>query len=88
MVEPSRDLGHVPADEIRMKTQGGIVMATGITDYCWSVRDLLSYHVPPSRWTPAMPWGCVSHAFKRLSEGGAGTTVSRGATSPNLAKKS
>ena len=27
-------------------------MAAGITDHCWSVQDLLSYHVPPPRWTP------------------------------------
>src|SRR3989449_11297971 len=25
-------------------------MAAGITDHCWSVRELLSYHVPPPRW--------------------------------------
>jgi hypothetical protein len=27
-------------------------MAAGITDHCWSVQELLSYHVPPPRWTP------------------------------------
>src|SRR5262249_31949505 len=27
-------------------------MAAGITTHCWSVRELLSYHVPPPRWTP------------------------------------
>src|SRR5918996_1245026 len=25
-------------------------MAAGITDHCWSVRELLSYHVPSPRW--------------------------------------
>jgi hypothetical protein len=27
-------------------------MAAGITDHAWSVHELLSYHVPPPRWTP------------------------------------
>jgi transposase-like protein/IS1 family transposase len=43
-------------------------MATGITDHCWSVRELLSYHVPPPRWTPPKPRGRPSHALKRLIE--------------------
>ena len=43
-------------------------MAAGITDHCWSVRELLSYHVPPPRWTPPKQRGCPSHALKRLIE--------------------
>ena len=43
-------------------------MAAGITDHCWSVRELLSYHVPPPRWTPPKQRGRPSHAFKRLIE--------------------
>jgi transposase-like protein/IS1 family transposase len=43
-------------------------MATGITDHCWSVRELLSYHVPPPRWTPPRQRGRPSHALKRLIE--------------------
>jgi transposase-like protein/IS1 family transposase len=43
-------------------------MATGITDHCWSVRELLSYHVPPPRWTPPKPRGRLSHALKDLIE--------------------
>src|SRR5438046_6737064 len=27
-------------------------MAAGITDHCWSVRELLSYHVPQPHWKP------------------------------------
>jgi hypothetical protein len=27
-------------------------MAAGITHHCWTVQELLSFHVPPSRWTP------------------------------------
>src|SRR5467141_3027153 len=43
-------------------------MAAGITDHGWSVRELLSYHVPPPRWTPPKQRGRPSHAFKRLIE--------------------
>ena len=41
-------------------------MAAGITEHCWSVQDLLSYHVPPPRWTPPKHRGRPSHAMKRL----------------------
>jgi hypothetical protein len=27
-------------------------MATGLTDHCWSVKELLSYRVPPPAWKP------------------------------------
>jgi transposase-like protein len=43
-------------------------MAAGITDHCWSIQELLSYHVPPPRWTPPTQRGRPSHAFKRLIE--------------------
>ena len=43
-------------------------MAAGITDHGWSVRELLSYHVPPPRWTPPKQRGRPSHALKRLIE--------------------
>jgi len=41
-------------------------MAAGITEHCWSVQDLLSYHVPPPRWTPPKQRGRPSHAMKHL----------------------
>lgn len=41
-------------------------MAAGITDHCWSVCELLSYHVPPPGWTPPKHRGRPSHALKRL----------------------
>jgi transposase-like protein/IS1 family transposase len=41
-------------------------MAAGITPHCWTVRELLSFHVPPPRWTPPTQRGRPSHAFKRL----------------------
>jgi transposase-like protein len=43
-------------------------MAAGGTDHCWSVRALLSLHVPPPRWTPPTQRGRPSHALKRLIE--------------------
>jgi IS1 family transposase len=43
-------------------------MAAGITPRCWTVQELLSFHVPPSRWTPPKQCGRPSHALKRLVE--------------------
>ncbi len=43
-------------------------MAAGLTDHCWSVRELLSFPVPPPRWTPPAQRGRPSHALKRLIE--------------------
>lgn len=41
-------------------------MAAGITDHCWTVQELLRYHVPPSRWTPPKRRGRVSKATQEL----------------------
>jgi transposase-like protein/IS1 family transposase len=41
-------------------------MAAGITDHCWTVQELLSFHVPPRRWTPPKQRGRPSHALQRL----------------------
>ena len=41
-------------------------MAAGITAHCWTVQELLSFPVPPSRWTPPKQRGRPSHALKRL----------------------
>jgi hypothetical protein len=43
-------------------------MAAGITDHCWTVQELLSFHVPPPRWTPPKQRGRPAHALKRLIE--------------------
>jgi transposase-like protein len=43
-------------------------MAAGITDHGWTVQEWLSFHVPPSRWTPPTKRGRPSHALKRLIE--------------------
>src|SRR5438309_4957552 len=51
-------------------TRGGTTpaMAAGITDHCWTVQELLSFHVPPPRWTPPKQRGRPAHALKRLIE--------------------
>lgn len=43
-------------------------MAAGITDHCWTVRELLSFHAPPPRWTPPKQRGRPSQALKCLIE--------------------
>ena len=41
-------------------------MAAGITPHCWTVRELLSFPVPPPRWTPPVRRGRRSQALHRL----------------------
>ena len=43
-------------------------MAAGITDHGWTVQELLSFHVPPPRWTPPTQRGRPSHTLKCLIE--------------------
>jgi transposase-like protein len=43
-------------------------MAADITHHGWTVRALLSFHVPPPRWTPPKHRGRPSHARKHLIE--------------------
>jgi transposase-like protein len=43
-------------------------MAAGIAAHCWSVRELLAYHVPPPPWTPPKQRGRPSRALRRLIE--------------------
>jgi hypothetical protein len=43
-------------------------MAAGSTDHCWTMHELLSFHVPLSRWAPPKQRGRPSHALKRLIE--------------------
>jgi transposase-like protein/IS1 family transposase len=43
-------------------------MAAGITEPCWSIRERLSSHVPPPRWTPPTPRGRPSRTLKHLIE--------------------
>lgn len=39
-------------------------MAAGLTDHLWSVKELLSYRVPPPRWQPPKRRGRMSAAMK------------------------
>ena len=41
-------------------------LAAGLTDHCWSVKELLSYRVPPPRWQPPKRRGRPSQALKAL----------------------
>ena len=43
-------------------------MAAGITDHCWTVQELLSFHVPPPRWTPPKRRGRPSRVLQCLIE--------------------
>ncbi len=43
-------------------------MAAGITDHCWTVQALLSFPVPPPRWTLPPRRGRRSQALQRLIE--------------------
>lgn len=39
-------------------------MAAGLTDHCWSVKELLSFPVPPPRWKPPKRRGRMSQEMK------------------------
>lgn len=41
-------------------------MAAGITNHCWTVEELLSFHVPPPPWSPPKRRGRPSQATKLL----------------------
>ncbi len=41
-------------------------MAAGITDHCWTTRELLSFHVPPPCWTPPVRRGRRSQVLQRV----------------------
>jgi transposase-like protein/IS1 family transposase len=43
-------------------------MAAGITDHCWTMQEVLSFHVPPPRWTPPKKRGRPAQALQRLVE--------------------
>ena len=43
-------------------------MAAGITDHCWSVKELLWQRVPPPRWQPPTQRGRRSKAMRELIE--------------------
>jgi hypothetical protein len=43
-------------------------MAAGVTDHGWTMHELLSFHVPLSRWSPPKQRGRPSRTLKRLIE--------------------
>jgi hypothetical protein len=55
-------------DSLTLRAQGRRTpaMAAGITDYCWSVAELLRQPVPPPRWQPPKRRGRRSKALQDL----------------------
>ena len=45
-------------------------MAAGITDHCWTIRELLSFHVPLSHWAPPKRRGRPARTWQHLIERG------------------
>jgi transposase-like protein len=43
-------------------------LAAALTDHRWTVQELLSFHIPPPRWTPPTRRGRPSRALQRLVE--------------------
>jgi transposase-like protein len=43
-------------------------MAAGITDHCWTMHELLSFHVPLARWVPPKRRGRPSRALQHFIE--------------------
>ncbi len=41
-------------------------MVAGLTDHCWTIHELLTYRVPPPRWTPPKRRGRPSKETKQL----------------------
>lgn len=56
---------HASLSDARLTTP---VMAAGITDHCWTIRELLSFHVPPSRWAPPKRRGRPARVLQILIE--------------------
>jgi transposase-like protein/IS1 family transposase len=56
---------HASLSDIGVTTPA---MAAGITDHCWTVRELLSFHVPLSHWAPPKRRGRPSRALQCLIE--------------------
>jgi transposase-like protein/IS1 family transposase len=55
-----------PHESLSHAQQTTPAIAAGITDHCWTMQELLSFHVPLSRWTPPKHRGRPSQVFKRL----------------------
>jgi hypothetical protein len=54
---------HTSLSQTRQTTPA---MAAGITDHCWTMHELLSFHVPLSRWAPPKRRGRPARTLQRL----------------------
>src|SRR5216683_3012707 len=57
-----------PHESLYPAQQTTPAMAAGITDHCWTMHELLSFHVPLSRWAPPKRRGRPSRALQHLIE--------------------
>jgi transposase-like protein/IS1 family transposase len=57
-----------PHESLSHTQQTTPAMAAGITDHCWTIHELLSFHVPLSRWAPPKRRGRPSRTLQRLIE--------------------
>src|SRR5438105_11791790 len=55
-----------PHESLSLAQKTTPAMAAGITDHCWTMHELLSFHVPLPRWVPPTQRGRPSRAFQRL----------------------
>src|SRR5213083_2987957 len=55
-----------PHESLSHAQQTTPAMAAGITDHCWTMHELLAFHVPLPRWVPPTQRGRPSRAFQRL----------------------
>jgi hypothetical protein len=55
-----------PHESLSHTQQTTPARAAGITDHCWTMHELLSFHVPLSRWTPPTRRGRPSRALQHL----------------------
>ena len=57
-----------PHASLRGDQQMTPAMAAGITDHCWTIQELLSFHVPLPGWVPPKRRGRPSRALQSLIE--------------------
>ena len=57
-----------PHASLRCDQQMTPAMAAGITDHCWTMQELFSFHVPLPVWVPPKRRGRPSRALQSLSE--------------------
>jgi hypothetical protein len=55
-----------PHTSLSQAQQTTPAIAAGITDHCWTMHELLSFHVPLPRWTPPKRRGRPSRALQHL----------------------